>query len=51
MQKKIQDEEFLSIVRQYPESDPSWFGMLIQVKKNKRFTRTQLTKFLEDNKI
>ena len=32
-------------------SRPSWFGFLITVKKDAGFTRTELTKFLEDNKI
>ena len=32
-------------------SRPSWFGFLITVEKDAGFTRTELTKFLEDNKI
>lgn len=32
-------------------SNPSWFGFLITVEDNAGFTRTDLTRFLEDNKI
>lgn len=32
-------------------SRPSWFGFLITVKDDARFTRNELTKYLEDNKI
>lgn len=36
-----------------PESNskPSWFGFLITVKDDAGFTRTELTKYLEDHKI
>ena len=33
------------------KSDPSWFGFLITVRDNQNFTRTDLVKFLNDNKI
>jgi CDP-6-deoxy-D-xylo-4-hexulose-3-dehydrase len=32
-------------------SNPSWFGFLITVNENAGFTRTSLTRFLEDRKI
>lgn len=32
-------------------SNPSWFGFLITVNENAGFTRTALTRFLEDRKI
>lgn len=32
-------------------SNPSWFGFLITVEDNAGYTRTDLTKYLEDNKI
>lgn len=32
-------------------SKPSWFGFLITVKDDAGFTRTELTKYLEDHKI
>lgn len=32
-------------------SKPSWFGFLITVEDNAGYTRTDLTKYLEDNKI
>ena len=34
-----------------PGSDPSWFGFLITVRENAGFTRDQLVKHLEANKI
>jgi CDP-6-deoxy-D-xylo-4-hexulose-3-dehydrase len=34
-----------------PESDPSWFGFIITVRADQSFTRNDLVKFLNDNKI
>lgn len=34
-----------------PRSDPSWFGFLITVQKNQKFSRTDLTKHLNENNI
>lgn len=32
-------------------SEPSWFGFLITVKKNAKFTRDEIVNYLEDHKI
>jgi CDP-6-deoxy-D-xylo-4-hexulose-3-dehydrase len=34
-----------------PGSDPSWFGFAITVRPDAPFTRDQITRHLEDNKI
>jgi CDP-6-deoxy-D-xylo-4-hexulose-3-dehydrase len=34
-----------------PHSDPSWFGFVITVRKDAGFTRNDLTRFLEANRI
>ncbi len=34
-----------------PYSDPSWFGFVITVRKESSFTRNDLTRFLEANRI
>lgn len=34
-----------------PKSDPSWFSFPITVKDHQRFTRTDIAKFLNENKI
>jgi CDP-6-deoxy-D-xylo-4-hexulose-3-dehydrase len=44
-------EEFLVLPEATPNSDPSWFGFPIGVKEDAPFTRDQLTKALESNKI
>jgi CDP-6-deoxy-D-xylo-4-hexulose-3-dehydrase len=44
-------EEFLVLPEATPNSDPSWFGFPIAVKKDAPFKRDQLTKELESNKI
>src|SRR3984957_1740623 len=44
-------EEFLVLPEATPNSDPSWFGFPIGVKKNAPFTRDQLTHALEAKKI
>lgn len=44
-------EEFLLLPEATPESDPSWFGFPIGVKPGAPFTRDQLTRALETNKI
>ena len=33
------------------DSKPSWFGFLVSVKEHAPFSRSELTLFLEDNKI
>jgi len=44
-------EEFLVLPEATPNSDPSWFGFPIGVKKDAPFTRDQLTQALEAKKI
>jgi CDP-6-deoxy-D-xylo-4-hexulose-3-dehydrase len=34
-----------------PNSDPSWFGFVITVREDAGFTRNELTRFLETNRI
>jgi len=34
-----------------PHSDPSWFGFVITVRQDAGFTRNELTRFLEDNRV
>jgi len=34
-----------------PKADPSWFGFLITVRKDTGFTRNDIVKYLENNKI
>ena len=33
------------------KSDPNWFGFLLTVKENSKFTREDFVKHLEDNKV
>ena len=44
-------EEFLMLPVSEKNSDPSWFGFPISLKKNNKFSRNDLTKYLNDNKI
>ncbi len=39
------------LFEKYPESEPAWFGFLMTVKDGAHFTRNDLTKYLESNKI
>ncbi|MCE7738872.1 MAG: lipopolysaccharide biosynthesis protein RfbH, partial [Candidatus Heimdallarchaeota archaeon] len=34
-----------------PEADPSWFGFILTVREDAGFTREDIVKYLEDNKI
>ena len=34
-----------------PEAEPSWFGFVLTVRENAGFTRNELTRFLESNRI
>jgi len=34
-----------------PDSDPSWFGFILTVKKNAGFTRDEIVKYMEENGI
>lgn len=44
-------EEQLLLPHATPHSDPSWFGFVITVRKDSSFTRGDLTRFLEANRI
>jgi CDP-6-deoxy-D-xylo-4-hexulose-3-dehydrase len=44
-------EEFLILPAAEKNSDPSWFGFPISLRKNNKFNRNDLVKYLNDNKI
>ncbi len=44
-------EEFFILPKATPNSDPSWFGFLLSVRKSAPFTRNELTQFLESKNI
>jgi CDP-6-deoxy-D-xylo-4-hexulose-3-dehydrase len=46
-----QVQEFLLLPEASPHSDPSWFGFPIGVREDAPFTRDDLTRALENNKI
>jgi CDP-4-dehydro-6-deoxyglucose reductase, E1 len=43
--------KFISLPAFLPHSDPSWFGFPILVKESAPFDRSDLVRYLEDNKI
>ena len=47
----LKDLAELRIFEKYPESDPAWFGFLLTVTEKAKFSRTQLTEYLEKNLI
>jgi len=44
-------EDRLLLPRPTPGADPSWFGFVITVREQAGFTRNELTRFLEANRI
>lgn len=44
-------EEHLILHEPTPHSDPSWFGFMITIRENSKISRSDLTQYLEDNKI
>ena len=44
-------EEFFILPQKEPNSDPSWFGFALTVKKEAPFSRPELIKFLDERKI
>jgi CDP-4-dehydro-6-deoxyglucose reductase, E1 len=44
-------EEFLILPEAEKNSDPSWFGFPLSLRKNNKFNRNALIKYLNDNKI
>jgi len=50
--KNLKDlEEFLILPEAEKNSEPSWFGFPISLKKNNNFNRNDLIKYLNENKI
>jgi len=50
--KNLRDlEEFLILPEQEKNSEPSWFGFPLSLRKNSKFNRNDLIKYLNDNKI
>ena len=50
--KNLKDlEEFLILPEPEKNSEPSWFGFPLSLKKNSKFNRNDLIKYLNDNKI
>ena len=50
--KNLKDlEEFLILPEPEKNSNPSWFGFPLSLKKNSKFNRNDLIKYLNDNKI
>jgi len=44
-------EEYFILPETESEADPSWFGFLLTVRKNAGFTKEQIVKYLEYNKV
>lgn len=44
-------ENYISIQKATPNSDPSWFGFLITVNDGMKFSRNDMSMFLEENNI
>jgi len=44
-------EEFLILPEAEKNADPSWFGFPLSLRKNNKFNRNDLIKYLNDNKI
>ena len=44
-------EEFLILPEAEKNSEPSWFGFPLSLRKNNKFTRNNLVSYLNDNKI
>lgn len=44
-------DNYFQIQKASENSEPSWFGFLMTVRENTKFTRNDITEFLEKNKI
>ena len=44
-------EQYFILPEVEKEADPSWFGFLLTVRENAGFTKNDMVKYLEDNKI
>ena len=51
MYENLKDVKGIILPTAQVNSKPSWFGFLITVKEDAGFSRTDLTKFLENKKI
>lgn len=51
LKEQLEGAKGLILPEAQQNSNPSWFGFLITVKKDAGFTRTDLTRFLESNKV
>jgi CDP-6-deoxy-D-xylo-4-hexulose-3-dehydrase len=47
----LKDVKELELVETQPNSDPSWFGFMMTLKDGVNFTRNEIVKYLESNKI
>ncbi len=47
----LKDVNTLTLVETQPLSDPSWFGFMMTLKDNVKFTRNEIVEFLESNNI
>jgi CDP-6-deoxy-D-xylo-4-hexulose-3-dehydrase len=47
----LKDLKSITLFEKYPESDPSWFGFLITLSGNAKFSRNNLAEYLENNLI
>lgn len=47
----LKDIEELILVEKQLESDPSWFGFMMTLKDDVKFTRNEIVEFLENNNI
>lgn len=47
----INAQEFINLPEPTQNSDPSWFGFLITLKKNSLFSRREFVNFLENNQV
>lgn len=46
-----QHSDYFILPKALEHSDPSWFGFLLTVKENSSFSKNEIVKYLEDNKI
>ena len=47
----LKDVQELTLVETQPNSDPSWFGFMMTLTKEAKFTRNELVEYLENNNI
>lgn len=51
IKNNLKDNKYVRVFDKYDNAEPSWFGALIEVVSNTYFSRNDITKYLEDNKI